>query len=308
MAFCINCGHELADDANFCGNCGKAVCENFAATQRKTVYEGELHKCPSCGEILNSFLPVCPSCGHELRGVKTSSSVKEFAQKLELASSEHQTILLIKNFPIPNTKEDIYEYMILAASNITSNVKRDIFDAWKVKFEQSYQKATLLLKNDPSLSELQLLHEQTLKRISRIETNRSAKTIGTIVGKSGKATGRFIFQNAHALPNMVICAAWVISLIVLIPLCNGLDGKDYVGIMFFDIVGGAIIIPFVARSRSSIPRLIIAIGLVASMGMLIPLCSGRNGDDYVALLFFEIVAAVIIVARVFIKPNNSSKE
>lgn len=58
-------------------------------------------------------------------------------------------------------------------------------------------------------------------------------------------------------------------------------------IVFFDIVGGAIFIPFVTRSKSSIPRLIVAIGMVASIATLIPLCNGRNGDDYVALLLLK---------------------
>ena len=28
MAFCINCGQELAEGAKFCANCGKAVNDN----------------------------------------------------------------------------------------------------------------------------------------------------------------------------------------------------------------------------------------------------------------------------------------
>ena len=56
MAFCINCGQELAEGAKFCANCGKAVTGENTTSQRKTVYEGNLHKCPNCGEVLNSFV------------------------------------------------------------------------------------------------------------------------------------------------------------------------------------------------------------------------------------------------------------
>ncbi len=47
MAFCINCGQELAEGAKFCASCGNAVDapQNGAKEQRKTVYDGELHKC-----------------------------------------------------------------------------------------------------------------------------------------------------------------------------------------------------------------------------------------------------------------------
>ena len=305
MAFCINCGQELADGANFCGNCGKAVSVNNPTSQRKTVFEGELHKCPSCGEILNSFMPVGPACGHELRGVKSSSSVKEFAQKLELASSEHQTISLIKNFPIPNTKEDIYEYMIIAASNITSTSNHEIFDAWKVRFEQSYQKAKLLLKNDSSLSELQALYEQTQKKIQKIEASWNAKTIGTAISKSGKATGQFISRNAYALPSIVICAAWIVSIFILIPLSDGWHGDDYPMFLFFDFIAGAILIPIATRIRSSIPKLIVSLGLAASIAVLIPLSDGWHGDDYQMLLFFDIIATTIIIVRMFKKPKKA---
>lgn len=66
MAFCINCGQELAEGAKFCANCGKAVTGESTISQRKTVYEGNLHKCPNCGEVLNSFVTNCPTCGHEI--------------------------------------------------------------------------------------------------------------------------------------------------------------------------------------------------------------------------------------------------
>ena len=33
MAFCISCGHELAEEAKYCANCGKAV-NNSATTEK----------------------------------------------------------------------------------------------------------------------------------------------------------------------------------------------------------------------------------------------------------------------------------
>ena len=45
-------------------------------------------KCPNCGEVLESFLTVCPSCGYEIRDAKSSTSVRELAQKLENISAQ----------------------------------------------------------------------------------------------------------------------------------------------------------------------------------------------------------------------------
>ena len=102
MQFCPYCGTKLDDGARFCKNCGEAVANNAQEpqkpkcekrieenpTERKTVYEGYVHKCPMCGEVLEAFLTVCPACGHEIRDVKSSTSVREFALKLEAISAQ----------------------------------------------------------------------------------------------------------------------------------------------------------------------------------------------------------------------------
>lgn len=114
--------------------------EHQNKTQRTKVYEGVVHKCPSCGETLKSFLPICPSCGHEFRNTKASSPVLELSRKIEelekgrtnneksdkknitkgnnTSVTDEKIISLIKTYPIPNNKEDVLEFLILAISNI----------------------------------------------------------------------------------------------------------------------------------------------------------------------------------------------
>ena len=60
MAFCSNCGKELAAGAKFCFECGTPVGKTDE-TVRRTVYSGEIHKCPSCGEVLQSMTAICPA-------------------------------------------------------------------------------------------------------------------------------------------------------------------------------------------------------------------------------------------------------
>ena len=108
IRFCSYCGTKLDDGARFCKGCGKAVVQTTQATsesntkgepsnevfshepntERKTVYEGKLHKCPNCGELLDAFRSHCPSCGYEIRDARSSSSVRELAQKLERIEAE----------------------------------------------------------------------------------------------------------------------------------------------------------------------------------------------------------------------------
>ena len=164
MAFCINCGQELAEGAKFCANCGKAVgvSQNGAKEERKTVYDGELHKCPNCGERLDSFVTTCPACGYELRGAKVTSYVNDLAQKLENVDTVEQKIDLIRNFYIPNTKEDIYEFFILATSNINAG-GYDV-EAWYAKLEQAYQKARLSFGHAPEFQYLSQLYNKAKKQ------------------------------------------------------------------------------------------------------------------------------------------------
>ena len=77
MAFCSYCGKELSAGAKFCFECGKPV-EMQEETARKTVYSGEIHKCPQCGEVLNAYEAYCSACGYEIRGSSVSGYVQKF--------------------------------------------------------------------------------------------------------------------------------------------------------------------------------------------------------------------------------------
>lgn len=183
MKYCINCGQELAENAKFCANCGQVVENNCSTNQRKTTYDGEIHKCPNCGEVLGAFVSVCPSCGYELRGTQSASAIKAFSSKIEQAVSGKQKVNLIRNFPISNTKEDIFEFMILASSGITGEYNEAVFNAWLAKFEQCYQKAKLAFGNDDDFVKIQSLYDQTTKQVSKERVAHGANKFGAAVSK-----------------------------------------------------------------------------------------------------------------------------
>ena len=134
MSFCTNCGAQIAEGAKFCTNCGAA--STRPESGRKTVYDGNVHKCPNCGEALTAFASVCPTCGYEIRGKSAVASVQTFYSDLSKAQTTEQMDRMIRNFPIPNTKEDIIEFMILASSNILGEDERDIYEAWLAKWRK----------------------------------------------------------------------------------------------------------------------------------------------------------------------------
>ena len=181
MPFCSNCGQQIQESAKFCAGCGSPTAANNSNTSKRTAfYDGELHKCPNCGEVLNSFVAVCPACGYELRGSSATGAVKEFASKLDKATTEFQKANIIRNFPIPNTKEDIFEFMILASSNIDDHPNKEIFDAWIAKFEQCYDKAKLTFLQDSDFSQIQSMYTRTIKEIRRIKRKGPLKKFLTI--------------------------------------------------------------------------------------------------------------------------------
>ena len=83
MVYCTKCGRQLEPDAMFCANCGeKRATVVYPPEQRKTVYDGEIHKCPNCGTTLQSFTAVCPNCGYEISSEKASSSFNDFKNSI----------------------------------------------------------------------------------------------------------------------------------------------------------------------------------------------------------------------------------
>jgi hypothetical protein len=169
MAYCTNCGHQLVDGARFCLECGAPIANVKASEQpvRKTMFDGEVHKCPQCGEVLQAFVAVCPSCGYEIRGASASDSVKEFAAKINAVSSGKEKAEIIRNYPVSNTKEDIFEFMIVASTNLDERPNSEVFEAWIVKIEQCYQKAKLAFGSESDFVKIQAMYESTMKKIKK---------------------------------------------------------------------------------------------------------------------------------------------
>ena len=130
MAFCGNCGNQVNDSHRFCTSCGTALLDGTASLDGTQIIKappvpvsstekaGKVRKCPSCGESAPSMTANCPSCGHEFNSLQVSATLKTFFEKLETIKDEKEKLSFISGYPIPNTKEDILEFTIMAASHI----------------------------------------------------------------------------------------------------------------------------------------------------------------------------------------------
>lgn len=180
MPFCSNCGNQIANSDKFCIKCGTPIQRNSSiwssSNDRKVSFAGEIKKCPNCGEIINSFTPNCPSCGYELRNTKTTNYILEFSKKIEAANSSKQKDDLIRHFVMPNTKEDIYEFMILAATNLEAG--GDNTDAWLIKLEQAHQKAKIVFDNSPEIKYLDELYNNATRKYKNSKATNRFSSLG----------------------------------------------------------------------------------------------------------------------------------
>jgi RNA polymerase subunit RPABC4/transcription elongation factor Spt4 len=174
MTFCVKCGTQLQDGAKFCPSCGTEVGGAAPAPIPAVEKMGNIHKCPACGAGVPPMTAVCPSCGHEFTNIQVSSSLQLFLEELETIKDEREKLSYIGKFPVPNTKEDILEFGIMAASQITpENTAVKIFrgyllfstmgilqifwkgpvawrfnKVWRAKIKQVYTKGRIVLASD----------------------------------------------------------------------------------------------------------------------------------------------------------------
>lgn len=216
MEFCTNCGKKIKKGSKFCASCGAPVEHN---DDRKEIFNGEVLKCPNCGEPMKSFQVVCPACGYEIRNTNSSNAVKDFSKKLEQIeatrkpiskvgslvrsigigksnSVDEQILSHIRNFNVPNTKEDVFEFMILASSNINPsvlsartfsdaganneaefNAMKAKNDAWIAKVKQVYEKAKISFGTDPDFLKIQDLYEKTNHTIADAKKKKSMRML-----------------------------------------------------------------------------------------------------------------------------------
>jgi hypothetical protein len=138
---------------------------------------GDVKKCPACGAVIEAFNTNCLYCGHEFRNVEANNSIQRLFEMLNQVeeSKEEPTSLrgmftaawdedrvlskkktIVQNFPVPNTKEDIIEFLTLALPLAKKPGffspdpdREEMYPVWKAKCEQIIMKARFSMKNDP---------------------------------------------------------------------------------------------------------------------------------------------------------------
>ena len=156
----------------------KAEAEKSASSAPKSNKLGDVKKCPACGAMVQSYQGVCPECGYAFEGVDANRS-SQALQKLidniiqeqaitdskdvsvgtsilnKFSMSTHnekrkreRVINAIQNFPVPNTKADLMEF-ILSLKPKTKGMSGDPYaDAYLAKYKECLDKARFMFPND----------------------------------------------------------------------------------------------------------------------------------------------------------------
>lgn len=176
--------------------------------ERQQEYVGKVLKCPNCGGVINETTAICPECGMQITGKSAVSSVQAFKEQLMSIEShrkkafggmfgiygtadpaDKQKLSLIRNFPIPNSIDDILEFMMLAIANIDVSLSKKtwtnsgqnmevlaiempkvISNAWVQKMEQCYKKAEIAFPKDPAFEGIQKMYFEKMKEL-KIKVN-----------------------------------------------------------------------------------------------------------------------------------------
>ena len=254
---------------------------------------GTIRKCPNCGEVIEAFVGECPSCGYEFRETGVATSVEKFTAKLSQADTDEQRAVIIRSFPIPNTKEDILEFMLLASSNIEGDQDSEVFDAWQVKFEQSYQKAKLVIK-DEDFAKVKEIYDNTDKQIKVESRKHNIKAIGKATGKAASGAKYLAGINILFAAGIILC---------LIGLFMGYDGE-----MIMLAGGIVLIIASISLARVNTSNAEYAVGI--GCGIILLIIGSINWRADLLQLFGIIVLIIVGInyARRTIKRTKSDNE
>lgn len=135
----------------------------------KSTKYGDVRKCPVCGGLVPALAISCAECGYEFSGVGASSSAQELSKKIaeikEAASkrktrtrsindaflgnnidldADEQINSLVKSFPIPNSKNDLFDLILFLKNQ----------ELYEQKYKECINRAKLLYPKDAMFSQL----------------------------------------------------------------------------------------------------------------------------------------------------------
>lgn len=156
--------------------------------------KGSIHKCPSCGSQLSAFVSSCVACGHEFTDIDANRSITALVERFEeierevdakgikgknrLAAILEKKARVIRDFPVPNSREDLQQLMFFIQPKIVNSVQPDPnIEDWRVKFIEVLNRAKNAYRGDAAaLSEFDRIEKSIQSSVGqdlRIKAKRN---------------------------------------------------------------------------------------------------------------------------------------
>jgi hypothetical protein len=133
---------------------------------------GNIKTCPACGASINSFELDCPKCNQEFTNISANKITLSFENEvkkrrkeyienglkigesntlLEIHFEQKELPLIIKNFPVPNSKEDLLEILSFMSSKVISSTdyENEEINAYQAKALEIITKLHFIPNIDP---------------------------------------------------------------------------------------------------------------------------------------------------------------
>lgn len=117
--------------------------------------QGNVKVCPRCGGTVLGGYAKCPECGYAFMNVGANSSAKLLDSRLNGINDYEKRAHLISSFPIPNTREDLMEFLSALEPKAFARHKGDEDEqkekkAYYEKYVECLNKAKISFANDPA--------------------------------------------------------------------------------------------------------------------------------------------------------------
>ena len=114
---------------------------------------------------------------------KEGDEAEEALKRFESQKNQEKASLII-NFAVPNSKEDIMEFMILAASNIDvkKGIDDDVTKAWISKLDQVYQRAEISMGKHSDFLQIKTIYDRKKKEIKNKKLKGVLIWVGGVAG------------------------------------------------------------------------------------------------------------------------------
>ena len=108
---------------------------------------GSVKHCPNCGTIMNSFQVQCPKCGYMVDDAEANKSVKELSEAIRNAKTLDERKLVVKTFPVPNTKATLLELLTFLKPKAEDR-NDPCYEAYYQKYQECIEKSKVSFGND----------------------------------------------------------------------------------------------------------------------------------------------------------------